>query len=193
MDTAREWGPYPRSALKYLRPSHKLLAASSQSAHIFTATQTKRDQEEVGSQVASLTQRCLLLPHPCTRSEMVQCPPHPHPRSLPTPARPRRPRRSSSLGRGEDAAGRRKAGVPGRPHLPPSLTPPAATGPSLFPCPPTPCAFGVRICATCRQPQPGALFTLPLTALSSRGLLLVPRHLAVAGRARDAPASYPGL
>lgn len=192
MDTAREWGPCPRSALKYLRPSHKLLAASSPAAHIFTATQTKRDQEEVGSQVASLTQRCLLLPHPCTHSRMVQCSP-------PLPARSRRlrapaaPRQSSSLGRGEDAAGRRKAGVPGRPHLPPSLTPPAATGPSLFPCPPTPCAFGVRICATCRQPQAGALFTLPLTALSSRGLLLVPRHLAVAGRARDAPASYPGL
>lgn len=31
-------------ALKYLQPSHKLLAASPPAAHIFTATQTKRDQ-----------------------------------------------------------------------------------------------------------------------------------------------------
>lgn len=44
MDTARDWGPYPRRALKYLRPSHKLLAASPPASHIFTATQTKQDQ-----------------------------------------------------------------------------------------------------------------------------------------------------
>lgn len=59
------------------------------------------------------------------------------------------------------AAGSRSAGDPGLPHLPPALPPPAATGPSLLPRPPTPCVFGVRICATCGQPQPRALPTLP--------------------------------
>lgn len=91
------------------------------------------------------------------------------------------------MGREEDAAGSRRAGVPGCPHLPPLLPTLAATGSSLFPCPPTPCAFGVCIYATCRRPKTGALLTLPLTALSSPGLFLVPRHLALAGPAGDAP------
>jgi hypothetical protein len=133
MDTAREWGPYPRRALKYLRPSHKLLAASPAAAHIFTATQTKRDQAG-GSWLSGRLVDPAMPPfaeqplfHAPAAGGMVQRPPTACSRRLLAPTSPR----SSSLGRGEDAAGRHRAGVPGWPHLPPSLPPPAATGPSF--------------------------------------------------------------
>ncbi|MEJ1271142.1 hypothetical protein NN561_001976 [Cricetulus griseus] len=122
---------------------------------------------------------------------MVQ---RPH-RCFPAPERPRRTQAKFPHGPEGAAAGRRCAGDPRRPHLPPALPRPAATGPSLLPLPPTPRAFGVPICVTCGQPQPRALLTRPADRARFPGSAPgpVPRHLAGAGPTRtDASASYRG-
>lgn len=192
MDTAREWGPYPRRALKYLWPSHKLLAASPPASHIFTATQTKRDQAGGSWLSGRLVDPAM---PPLARQPLFHAPaagwssvPH---RLLPTPACPHLAQKfllGSRRGCGGKAQGWRPWVAPSS-----SLTAPACSNRSLFQCPQTPFALRVGICATYRRPQPRTLLTLPLTAFSNPGLFLVPRHLAIAGRTRDAPASYPGL
>lgn len=108
-------------------------------------------------------QRRLNAPPVDGPASVPQPPQHTNPpRSFPAPARPCQTEAKFPRGAGGGCSGKAlHRGEPGRPHLPPVQPPPAATGPSLLPRPPTPCNFRVRICATCGQPQPRAPLTRP--------------------------------
>lgn len=105
-------------ALKYLQPSHKLLAASPPAAHIFTATQTKRDQAGGNWLSGHLIDPAMppfagqpLLHPPAAGWSSV-----PH-RSLPAPARPRRTQAKFLLGSRGGCGGKSQGW---RPWVPPS-------------------------------------------------------------------------
>lgn len=117
----RGWGgglAYRCWALKYLQPSHKLLAASPPAAHIFTATQTKRDQAGGNWLPGHLIDPAMppfagqpLLHPPAAGWSSV-----PH-RSLPAPARPRRTQAKFLLGSRGGCGGKSQGW---RPWVPPS-------------------------------------------------------------------------
>lgn len=162
-------------------------------AHIFTATQTKRDQAGGSWLSGRLVDPAMpLAGQPLFHAPAAGWSSVPPISLLLAPASPRRTQVKFLLGSRGGCGGKAQGWCP---RVAPSSSlaalacsnrsqPLSVPADSL--CPRGPDLRNPR-------PQPGALLTLPLTALSSPGLFLVPRHLAVAGRARDGPASYPGL